>query len=793
MLVDSNNVLVAPGTAGATGVTIQLFNDDGANVGVFESDDSLEGTVVSDVTTGRYAFDRLSVGDYFVVQDDVDGLNVPAAQLVQVTEADGEQSQLIDGFTDATSNIFTNDSVDPPTEATQTGLTGAVGGERNSQLDADTGVLTFSIATTDDTLSIGPSASGTGTALVQYDGVDGDITLAPNGLGGVDLLAGAETDASLDSAGIILLVRGEVAGATFDLTLHSGTGNSSTIAVDIDPEVSPNFNEVFVPFSRFVDAADATIVGSGVDLNAVGAIEGVVEIQQADNDVVTSVLESRISDVFTANLDNILPLTLSGTLFIDVSQTGTNNAVQDNNEPNFTNAVTVQLFADDGTAFDEANDVPIATTTTNSVGDYVFTDLAPGDYRVLIPSNQFTDNRNNAAANGVLFGFTSSLEDADAPDPDDDVDLDDNGELLASGAIISDPITLQSRTEPTDDETVTIGGDDTPDDSTNTTLDFGLLPQIDLSINKTVRSNSNITPGGTAVFRFSVLNVGPLDATGVTVVDTLPAGLTFNQLQNNGNFTATQNGQDITIVLGDLAARDVNGNGGIIEFDLVADIDAGQTTDVINSVVVNTDEQFDINLDNNDDDVDVEFISTDLRILKESITDPVVAGDTLVYRITVTNDGPDDASGVFVTDTLPDNVSFVSGNVQLPGEDGSVDNSALVVQDPADVNNPRARRINIGALANGESAIITLTTDVNSDSVDTVVNPARVNLEPDTDPNDANDTSTVTDPVVRKRRFGHHQNVHPDRQHDRGGRRHGPICFDDRQQRSRCGSRRQRR
>ncbi len=60
----------------------------------------------------------------------------------------------------------------------------------------------------------------------------------------------------------------------------------------------------------------------------------------------------------------------------------------------------------------------------------------------------------------------------------------------------------------------------------------------------------------------------------------------------------------------------------------------------------------------------------DLRISKADSSDPVVAGTDLVYTIDVTNDGPADARGVIVTDTLPSGASYVSntdGCAQGPG------------------------------------------------------------------------------------------------------------------------------
>jgi uncharacterized repeat protein (TIGR01451 family) len=50
----------------------------------------------------------------------------------------------------------------------------------------------------------------------------------------------------------------------------------------------------------------------------------------------------------------------------------------------------------------------------------------------------------------------------------------------------------------------------------------------------------------------------------------------------------------------------------------------------------------------------------DLRIAKSDSSDPVVAGRNLIYTIDVTNDGPADARGVIVSDTLPSGVTYVA-------------------------------------------------------------------------------------------------------------------------------------
>jgi uncharacterized repeat protein (TIGR01451 family) len=53
-------------------------------------------------------------------------------------------------------------------------------------------------------------------------------------------------------------------------------------------------------------------------------------------------------------------------------------------------------------------------------------------------------------------------------------------------------------------------------------------------------------------------------------------------------------------------------------------------------------------------------LGADLSITKNDSPDPVLAGNPLTYTITVTNSGPNNATNVTVTDTLPGGVTFVS-------------------------------------------------------------------------------------------------------------------------------------
>jgi len=97
-------------------------------------------------------------------------------------------------------------------------------------------------------------------------------------------------------------------------------------------------------------------------------------------------------------------------------------------------------------------------TGCGRAGYYLFEHLCEDDYIVRIdPANW--------AQTGILFGHDSL---PGAPDPDDDVNNDDNGEPMAGEGVVTRAVTLKSGTEPVDD------GDQ--DANTNLTVDMGLFP-----------------------------------------------------------------------------------------------------------------------------------------------------------------------------------------------------------------------------------------------------------------------------------------------------------------------------
>jgi uncharacterized repeat protein (TIGR01451 family) len=707
VLVDANGDLVAPGTAGATGVQIQLFEDTNNDM-IFDANDQLVGTLVSGLD-GSYRFDRLSPGDYFVQQATVPQLQTPTETLVSVVNDSGVRTELIDDYTDGTQNVTA--TAGNTVDDSATGLANVVGGGRDVQSSnsAATGQVTLFVDSAAGSVSIGSLGDGVGTALIQYDGADNSIALDADGLGGVSLGGGAATEALDPDAGLIVRTRAETAGDTLVITVRDMNGGSSTANIPV-PQDAANFIETFVRFSTF---------SNGADFNNVGSIEASLGLS-ANNDVFVNIVEAITPEIVTTNLANIQTLSLGGEVFIDNAPGFQNDGMRQGSESGQT-AVTVDLYllAGANDVVDPANDTPIASTTTGPNGAYTFGNLVPGNYATVIPASNF--------ANGAtLFGFANSTGNDPAPDPDDNTDGDDSGSVTAGGDVISGTITLESNLEPTDD-------DDT-DPNTNTTLDFGFFPQIDLRITKTLNeAASDSFAGGTAVFDIVVENLGPLDATNVEVVDAFPAGLTFTGISNtSGTFTQSTTGNTTTIDLGTVVV-------GVAEtFTLTTTIGANQTADLTNTATVATEDQVETDATNNSDDALLDIITTDLRISKTDVTDPVNAGEQITYQITVVNDGPDDATGVVVRDMLPAGVTFVSGDV------GGAANLVTVDGATGDILGT------IGTLANGATAVVTVVVDVATDATSPLNNTASVSADPNTDPDLTNNTTDEDTTILRQ-------------------------------------------
>jgi M6 family metalloprotease-like protein/uncharacterized repeat protein (TIGR01451 family) len=269
------------------------------------------------------------------------------------------------------------------------------------------------------------------------------------------------------------------------------------------------------------------------------------------------------------------------------------------------------------------------------------------------------------------------------------------------------------------------------------TISTAVIQSADLRITKVCEPAGGTPAGGTASCEIYVDNLGPSAAQGVVLTDALTGSGPFTVT----SASASPGGACPIVPAGPTTAATVTCTLGI-------EPAGGRTTitvvvtaadpATINDVASVTSSTPDPGSSNNSATNAVTFVpSADLSLSKTDAPDPVIAGTNLTYTISVANDGPSSAPNVFVTDALPAQVSFVSATPST----GSCQ-AGVVPGDPA-----KPLKCNLGTMADGGSATITVVVKVNSDVPQgtILVNNAEVSSDsPDPDNSDNIWTASTT-------------------------------------------------
>ncbi len=177
--------------------------------------------------------------------------------------------------------------------------------------------------------------------------------------------------------------------------------------------------------------------------------------------------------------------------------------------------------------------------------------------------------------------------------------------------------------------------------------------EADLALAKTV-SDPNPNVGDQVVFAVTLTNAGPDTATGVTVTDLLPSGLTFVAA------TASVGVYDDTT-----GAWTVGSLTTVTAATLQITATVASPDSRTNTASVTDSDQFDPDVANNSASATVSPTSADLALTK-GVSDPNPnVGDQVVFTVTLTNAGPDTATGVTVTDLLPSGLTFVAATASV--------------------------------------------------------------------------------------------------------------------------------
>ncbi|WP_219087015.1 DUF7507 domain-containing protein [Microbacterium resistens] len=387
----------------------------------------------------------------------------------------------------------------------------------------------------------------------------------------------------------------------------------------------------------------------------------------------------------------------------------------------------------------EVGDVLRYTVTTRNDGGNPATQVSSGD--VIQAGQEFVPGSLRIAAGAGAGALTDAAGDDRAEYVSGDRSvrfrLGDGGTAAAGGSLAAGASATY-----TFDTRVTLAGADTTirnealvsfrdldgqertSRTNETTVPVG--PAADLRVTKTL-DTSPLVAGRPVTFTIRATNAGPQIGTGVTVTDTLPAGLTQVSATTAGG-DCTVSGSTVSCAMADLAV----GADVPITISGVLSPDFPSGSALHNTVTIAGD-RFDPDRSNNTAGVNgILSASADLSIQKVFAPEAPVAGENLTYTLTVRNDGPSDAQDVTITDPLDPDTTFVSAT---PAE------SACTVTDGT-------VRCALGTVPAGEerSAVITVTLAPGATAV--VQNTATVTSSTnDPDPSN-NASSTSFEPIV---------------------------------------------
>ncbi len=214
--------------------------------------------------------------------------------------------------------------------------------------------------------------------------------------------------------------------------------------------------------------------------------------------------------------------------------------------------------------------------------------------------------------------------------------------------------------------------------------------QYDLAITMQA-SPAAVQVGGTLVYTIGVTNLGPDDATDITLADLLPAELEVQSVDASGPWTTQLDGNNLTAFLQGLAAD----QSATVTVTTV--VRTGAVGEIRNTASVSSPLSEATTINNSASAVTpVAIVPTpgaDLMIIKSATPDPAVANQPLTYTVKAINLGPDRSTLTSLVDVLPDHVTVVSA---------ASDRGAAVIAD-------RAVSVSGVALEVGESITLTIT------------------------------------------------------------------------------------
>jgi uncharacterized repeat protein (TIGR01451 family) len=435
-----------------------------------------------------------------------------------------------------------------------------------------------------------------------------------------------------------------------------------------------------------------------------------------DCDIGTMAANSSITYTLVANIP---PATVAGTTFTNIATVASSN---DPSPENDSSAATVTVGSVDlsviksGPPAVVAGNPLIYTITMANAGpdaatNVNLTDAIPAGTRFIsfvqntgAPGTCSTPIVGGTGTVGCEFGF------------------------MNAGASASFTLTLDARNSVSVTNTASVTSDsfETNPGDNSSTATTSITQNADIAVTKTAPAVS--TAGQTLTYAITVTNNGASDATAVSLTDVIPSNTTFASFTAPAGWATTMPAPGTTGTV--TAMTSTLTAGASAAFTLVVNVDPLAP---VGSSIANTATSASGTPDANAANNGATAITTVAAAISDLAIQKTMAAIVLIntntaFTIVVTNNGPNAASAVTMTDALPPSLSFVSAT---PTQ-GTCSGTTTVT-------------CSLGTLTANTSAIITIV--AKAIAVGPSANTATVSSA-SADPNPANNTATANFVVV---------------------------------------------
>ncbi|MBV9070738.1 MAG: IPTL-CTERM sorting domain-containing protein [Acidobacteria bacterium] len=255
-----------------------------------------------------------------------------------------------------------------------------------------------------------------------------------------------------------------------------------------------------------------------------------------------------------------------------------------------------------------------------------------------------------------------------------------------------------------------------------------VVPQANLAVTNSDAPDP-VNSGGTITYTQTITNNGPDAAANAHITESIGSGVTFQSLVSPGGWSCTTPAIGGTGVINCSIAS--LANAGSASFTVVVNVTA--VSGSISNTIAGSSDAADSVPANNSATATTTITplpTADLGITKSTPTTNAAPGAAVVYTIVLTNHGPDTATSVTMTDTLPATLLFQS--ISAP--------AGYVCTTPT-VGTTGTISCTGSSLANGATATFTLNVTSVSNANGAIANTASVTGTP-SDPTPGNNSQT---------------------------------------------------